>query len=90
MFYEFYMIHNKNTFFFRYFLTKLQLLTFYYIRSLNKSHVNGVTLKEQNPLLKNCQPLELLTYFEKRFRSLNTGNMGSLGQRAAKLPSIKL
>ena len=28
-------------------------------------YVNGVTLREQNPPLKYCQSLKLLTYFER-------------------------
>ena len=61
--------------------------TFAYTKLLNK---NEVILREQNPPLKRCKPLELLTYFEIEFRTFNKGNMGSLGQRAAKLPSVKL
>ena len=34
-------------------------------RLLNKPYVNEVTLTGQNPLLKYCQPLELLTQLEK-------------------------
>ena len=43
----------------------LQLLNFAYKRLLNKPYENEVTLTGQNPPLKCCQPLELLTYFEK-------------------------
>ena len=68
----------------------IQLLTSNYKRLVNRSYVNGVTLRGQNPPLKYCQPLERLTYFERGFRSFNTGNMESAGQRAAKLPSFKL
>ena len=57
---------------------ELQLSTFAYTWLLNKPYENEVTLREQNPPLKYCQPLELLTYFEKRFRSFNTSNMGSV------------
>ena len=34
-------------------------------RLLNKPYVNEVTLTGQNPPLKYCQPLELLTQLEK-------------------------
>ena len=69
---------------------KIQLPTFSYTQLLNKPYGNEFTLREQNPNLKCCQPLELLTHFEKRSRPFNTGNMGSVGQGAAKLLSIKL
>ena len=49
-----------------------------------------VILRRQNIPLKFRQPLELLMYIEKGFRSFHTGNMGSVGQRAAKLLSVKL
>ena len=39
----------------------------------------------QNLSLKWCQPLECLTYIERGIRSVHTGNIGSVGQRAAKL-----
>ena len=48
-------------------------------------------MKGQNPPLKCGKPLELLTYFEKRFRSFNAGDdMGSVGQRATKLLAVKV
>ena len=56
----------------------------------DKPYVNGVTLRGQKQTLECCQPLNLLTYFEKGFRSFNTSNMRSVGQRAAKLPAVKL
>ena len=64
--------------------------TFAYIWFLNKAYENEVTLREQKPPLKGSQHLELLTYIEKRSRSFNTDNMGSVGQRATKLLSFKL
>ena len=36
----------------------IQLLTFDYIRLIDKPYVNGVTLREQNQPLKCCQPLD--------------------------------
>ena len=42
------------------------------------------------PFLKRCQPLEHLIYFERGLRYFHTGNIGSVGQLAAKLPSFKL
>ena len=38
---------------------------FSYIRLLNKHYENEVTLTQQNPPLKCCQPLQLLTHFER-------------------------
>ena len=32
----------------------------------------------------------MVVYFSKGFRSFHTGNMGSVGQRAAKLPALKV
>ena len=40
--------------------------------------------------VKMLLALWLLLYFFKRFRSFNDKNLGSVGQRAAKLPAIKL
>ena len=57
---------------------------------LNKPHENEVTLREQNVSLKFCQPLELLIYFGKGFRSFHTSNIGLVGQRAAKLLAVKV
>ena len=68
----------------------LQYRQILYIQLLNKPYVYRVTLRERNLALKCCQPLELLTYFESGVTSFNTGNMGSVGQRAAKLLSVKL
>ena len=39
----------------------------------------------QNLSLKWCQPLECLTYIEGGIGSVHTGNIGSVGQRAANL-----
>ena len=58
-------------------------------RLLNKPYVNEVTLRGQKPPLKYCQSHELLTQLERESRSFSTGNMGSLGQRNAKLQAIK-
>ena len=57
---------------------------------LNKPYVNEVISRGHNLFLKFCQPLELLTYIGRGFRSFHAGNMGSEGQRAAKLPSANL
>ena len=32
----------------------------------------------------------MVVYFSKGFRSFHTGNMGSVGQRVAKLPALKV
>ena len=56
---------------------------------VNKYYENEVTLREQNLPLKYCQPLEKLIYFEEGFRSFHASNIGSAGQRAAKLLAIK-
>ena len=61
-----------------------------YKRLLKKPYVNGVTLREQNPHLKCCQPLQHLTYFETGFRSFNIDFIGRVGRRASKSLSIKL
>ena len=44
-------------------------------------------MREQNLYLKCCHSLELLIYFGKGF---HTGNIGSSGQRAAKLIAVKV
>ena len=31
-----------------------------------------------------------MTYFERGFRSFHTGSIGSIGQRATKLPALKV
>jgi len=49
-----------------------------------------VTLKEQNLCLKYYQPLILLICFGKEFRSFFTIDIGSAGQRAAKLLAVKV
>ena len=64
--------------------------TFSYIRSLNKSYENEVTLREQKLPLKCCQLTELLIYIERGFRSFHTFDIGSVDQKAANLLSIKL
>ena len=68
----------------------IQLQTFPYTRLLNKPYKNEFTFREQNLPLKCHKPLKILLYYEKRFRSLNAGNMESVGQRAAKFLSDKL
>ena len=57
---------------------------------LNKPYVNEVILRGQNLTLKCCQPLKLWTYFEKKVRSFHTDNVKCVGQKAAKLLSLKL
>ena len=57
---------------------------------LNKPYENEVTLRGQNILLKCCQPLELLMYIGRGFRSFHEGNMGSVDQSAAMLLALKL
>ena len=39
---------------------------------------------------KYYQPLQLLIHFGKGFRSFHAGNVGSVGQRAAKLLAVKI
>ena len=56
-----------------------------YIRQLNKPYVNGMTLSEEVLSLKCCQPLELLIYFGKRFKSFHKFTIGSIGQSAVML-----
>ena len=59
-------------------------------RSLDKPFENEGILIGQSISLKFCQPLELLTHFRNGIRSLYTSIIGSVGQRAAKSPAIKL
>ena len=40
--------------------------------------------------LKCYQPLELMLYFGKGFRSFHTDNIGSVGQRTSKLLAVKV
>ena len=47
-------------------------------------------MREQNISLKCYQPHELLIHFGKGVRSLYIGNIGSVGQRAAKLLAVKV
>jgi len=57
---------------------------------LNKPYVNEVTLTGQNPPLKKMlASWSFYTVFETCL-SFMLKNLGSVGQRAAKLPSIKL
>ena len=60
----------------------LQLWKFNNKRLLNKPYIGEVLLKKQKLSLKCCYPLELFTYF--------CGNIGSVGQRAEKLPTVKV
>ena len=46
-------------------LIYIQSWTFAYIRLLNKPYENEVTLTGQNPPLKCCQHLELLTQLKR-------------------------
>ena len=38
----------------------------------------------------SCQPFKMSTHFEEGFRSFNAFNVGSVGQRAAKLLAVKI
>ena len=58
----------------------LQSWTFDYIRLLNKPYENEVNLRRQNISLKFYQPLKLMLYFGKGFRSFHISNIGSVGQ----------
>ena len=53
---------------------------------LNKPYVNEVTLTGQIPLLASWTFDTVL----KGFRSFNAENLGPLGQRATKLPALKV
>ena len=75
--------------FLRCFLINLQLKSDQTERLLNKPYVDGMNLREQNLPLKCCQPLKMLILFEEGFRSFHTIGIGSVGQRAAKLPAFK-
>ena len=57
---------------------------------LYKNYVNEGIFRGQKLSLKCCQPLEILTYIEREVRSFHSGNVGSVSQRAAKMPSVKL
>ena len=61
-----------------------------HVRLLNKPYENEVALKGQNIPLKCCQVLELLMYIEKEFRSFHKVDIGSVVQRTAKMPLVKL
>ena len=56
---------------------------------LDTPNLNEVISRGKYLSLKYCQPLELLTDIERGFIPLLTGDKGSVGQRNAKLPSIK-
>ena len=70
--------------------TQIQLLPFAYKPLLDKSYENGVIFRGQNLPSKCYQPLELPIHSEKRFRSFQTGNIGSVGQKVAKLLAVKV
>ena len=55
-------------------ISNIQLKSDQTKRLLNKPYVNEVTLTGQNPPLKYCQLLELLTHFDEGLRSFNIGN----------------
>ena len=59
-------------------------------RLLHKPYVNEVTLREHNPSLKCCYPLDFSNSYFSTFRTFNAVNIGSVGQRAAKLRSVKV
>ena len=46
-------------------------------------------MRKQNLSLKCCQSLELLKYIGKRLSSFQAGSIGSVGERAVKLPAVK-
>ena len=71
-------------------LKHTQPLNFTYLRLLNRCYEKKVTLTGQIQSLKCSQPLEPFTHFKKSFRSFNSKNFGSVGQRALKLPIVKL
>ena len=60
------------------------------LHTVNKPYENEVTLRGKNMPLKCCQPLKLLMYVERVVRSFHTITTESVGQRAAKLLSVKL
>ena len=67
----------------------IQLQTYAYVQLLNRPYGYEVIARGQNIPLKCCQSLELLMYIGRGIKSFHTGNIGSVGQRAAKLPSVK-
>ena len=58
------------------------------LQIVNKHYQNEVTLRGPNLSLKCFQPFEVLIYVKRGFTSCHTYNVGSVGQRAAKLPSV--
>ena len=54
------------------------------------SYVSKVILRVQIKSLKCCQSLEILIFVGKGFRYFHTGNIGCVGQRAAKLLAVKV
>ena len=73
-----------------YFDLYVQLWTFAYVRLLNKTYENEVTLRGQKIHLKCCQHAELLMYIERGFIFFHTIDIGWVRQRAAKLPTVEL
>ena len=59
-----------------------------YIRSLNRPY--GGHFKSAKHNFKTMTASWFVIYFFKRFRYFNSKNMGSVGQRGAKLLSVKL
>ena len=57
---------------------------------VNKHYQNEVTLTGKNEPLESCQPLEILAPRKMGLDLFYDKNMGSVGQRAAKLLAIKL
>ena len=51
---------------------------------------NEVILRVQNLPSRCCQPLKLLMYIGRGFRSFNAVNIGSQGQKATKLLAFKV
>ena len=45
---------------------------------VNEHYENEVTLRDQNLPLKCCQPLEMLMYIERGFRSFYTVNIAKI------------
>ena len=69
----------------------IQSWTFAIIRLLNKPYENEVTLTGQNPPLKWCQPLEILTHLIMGMRppTLTAGNFAALWPTDPKFLALK-
>ena len=70
-------------------MSNIQLPTFAYVQLLDKPCENEVILIAEHNL-KMLLASSALDVLWEGFRSFYTGNMGSVGQRALKLPSVKL